>query len=234
MTKNFSILEALSFGWRLTKNNFWFFAKIILVLLVLFFLSQLIFVVSSKYELPPLIDSFLFLVDVFLFCLLVIFQIGLIKISLDFVFERKTDFAELFKNYKLFFPYFLAQILYGLIVFLGFLLFLVPGFIWAIKYVFFGYCLIDKKIGPFQALKASAKLTEGVKWQLFLFFFLANLIMLASALFFGLGLLVVAPVISLSFAFVYKKLLEQTQEFKNSSNVSLSPSKKPLDLMVAS
>jgi len=230
MTKNFSILEALSFGWLTTKKNFWFFARIILVFLTLFLLSQISSWLSSKYELPPLVDSFLFLGDIFLFLAVTVFNIGVFKISLDFVFGREADFAELFRNYKFFFPYFFAQILYGLILFVGFLLLVIPAFIWGIKYGFFGYFVIDRKMGPISALKASAKLTQGIKLKLFLLILIFSLIMLAGALIFGIGLLVALPVVWLGFAFVYKKLLEQTEGFNNSSNASLSSSGESPDL----
>jgi len=60
-----------------------------------------------------------------------------------------------------------GTIIYGLIVCAGLLLLIVPGIIWALKYSLYGYFVIDRNMGPLEALKASAEATEGAKGELF-------------------------------------------------------------------
>lgn len=105
-----------------------------------------------------------------------------------------------------FFPFLLGAVVYGLLVALGFLLLLVPGIYWAVKYGFWGYALIDKKLNPLDALRVSAELTAGEKWHL-LGFGLALLgVNLLGALALGVGVLVTLPTSALAAAYVYRRL----------------------------
>ena len=57
--------------------------------------------------------------------------------------------------------------LQSLLIFIGFLLFIVPGVIWSIKYMFSFFILLDQNCGPVEAMKRSSKLTSGYKGTLF-------------------------------------------------------------------
>ena len=59
------------------------------------------------------------------------------------------------------------SILYGLIICVGCVLLVVPGIIWSLKYRLAYYALMDRKLGPGQALKLSGTITTGHKGQLF-------------------------------------------------------------------
>jgi len=64
------------------------------------------------------------------------------------------------------FNYLAAQILMMLIIIGGFLLLIIPGVYFSMKYMFTPYLVIDKGLGPIEALKASGELTKGVKWDI--------------------------------------------------------------------
>lgn len=103
-----------------------------------------------------------------------------------------------------------ASILYGLMVLIGCLFFLIPGIYLAVKYGFYGYLIADKKLGAFGALKMSGQLTEGVKWLIVGFSLASFGVILLGVLAFGIGLLVAIPVVGVGFAFVYRSLYDQT------------------------
>jgi uncharacterized membrane protein len=103
-----------------------------------------------------------------------------------------------------------ASILYGLMVLIGCLFFLIPGIYLAVKYGFYGYLIADKKLGAFDALKMSGQLTGGVKWLVVGFGFASFSVILLGMLAFGIGLLVAIPVVAVAFAFVYRSLYDQT------------------------
>jgi uncharacterized membrane protein len=92
----------------------------------------------------------------------------------------------------------------------GFLL-IVPGIIFFIMFQYYGYFIVDKKMGPVEALKASAALTKGVRWKLFGFGLVIGLLNIGGALLLLLGLFVTIPVSQMAIAHVYRKLLPQTQ-----------------------
>ena len=93
---------------------------------------------------------------------------------------------------------------------------IVPGIIWAIKFQFFSYFIVDKEVGPIEALKKSAAITKGAKWDLFVFGALLGLINLAGALCVVVGLFATIPTTMVAIAFIYRKLLAESELIQGS------------------
>ena len=55
----------------------------------------------------------------------------------------------------------IGSILYVIIVFVGFLLLIIPGIYLAIKYQFFAVCIFDKDVSTVEGLKMSGRITKG-------------------------------------------------------------------------
>lgn len=102
-----------------------------------------------------------------------------------------------------------SQILMVLIVLGGFLLFIIPGIIFSIKFMFTPYLVIDKGMGPVEALKASAKMTDGVKWDIVGFLAAAFVLMYSGILALFVGLLITIPVGTLAYFVLYDRLLKR-------------------------
>ena len=82
-----------------------------------------------------------------------IISMGLITVSLRFCDGDKGEFSDLFSCVPLLINYLVGSILYVLIMAGGTLLLVVPGIIWMIKFQFFTYLIVDRKLGPVKALK---------------------------------------------------------------------------------
>jgi uncharacterized membrane protein len=104
---------------------------------------------------------------------------------------------------------FLASLLYGLIVLGGFILLIVPGIIWCLKFSQYKYFIVEKNAGPVEALKLSAQATDGAKWKLFSFGFVCLGINLLGLICLGVGVLFTAPLTMVAMAFIYRKLRDQ-------------------------
>ena len=205
--KNFANKEAIKYGWGIMKTNFWFFVGIIIV-------AGLIVGIPSNIA-DRLNDPDLCLLG-FIFNIIAgvaraIISIGLIKIALIFLNKEKPEFKELFNFKGSFWRFIGGSILYGLIVVAGFILLIVPGIYWAIKYQWFGYCIVDQKLGPVQALKKCAQMTDTVKWQLLGFGLVMTGINILGFFCLFIGLFATIPTTLLAIAFVYRKLLGQTE-----------------------
>lgn len=199
----FSKSEAIKFGWKLTNSNLSFFAVVLAIVLLINLIS---FLVSKLSEQSQLTNS---LVGVFFWIIETIVSMGLIKIALEFVKNQKPKISDLYTYYsevRLFVNYIIGSFLSGIIIFIGFLLLVVPGIILAIKLQFVSYLIIDKNLGPIEAIKKSWEITENQVWNLFLFGLLLGLINLAGVLALIIGLFWTIPTTSLATAFVYKKL----------------------------
>lgn len=204
MEKKFSISEAIKFGWETMKKNFWFFVWLLIVM-VIFNLIPNLLPKLIKGKCPDL--AIIILVLGWLFYLFL--SLGFIKITLKFCDNQKGKIADLFSGLPEFLKFLAGLIIYYLIVFLGTILFIIPGIIWAIKYQFFAYLIIDEKLCPTQALKKSGQITKGIRWNLFIFLFLVAVINLLGAIFFGIGLFATIPTTALATAFIYRKLRPQ-------------------------
>lgn len=105
--------------------------------------------------------------------------------------------------------YFVAQILMILIVLGGFLLFIIPGIYFSLKFMYAPYLVIDKGMGPIEALKASGQITHGVKWDMIGFMVAAAILMYSGILALFVGLLITMPVATLSYVILYNKLAKR-------------------------
>ena len=122
-----------------------------------------------------------------------------------------------------FLTYLLASVLVGLIVAAGFVLLIVPGIIWGLKFGFAGFLVVDRKLDPIEALRESNRLTMGTKWQLFAFALLAFGINLVGAIALGIGLMVTIPTTVIAAAYVLRQL-----QARATARVEPSPQHPPV------
>lgn len=219
--------EAIRFGWETMKENIGFFIG----LLVIAFLIKSVPGAIAKYagyEFP--IISYVLILTGWLLGFVV--DMGLVKVSLRFCDGIKGKLDDLLSSFDILLPFIAAKLLYALIVFgslillvflsiiwsvqfgltsyffWGVLLLLVPSIIWGIQFSLYPYFIVEKRLGPIKALKASSRATMGAKWDLFIFCILLGLINIAGALVFLVGLFITIPISMVAFAYVYRKLTE--------------------------
>jgi uncharacterized membrane protein len=100
----------------------------------------------------------------------------------------------------------LACLLVGVIIVVGIILLIVPGIIWALRYCFVPYLIMDKGLDVAASLKESARITYGHKWQLFWLAILMALVNILGFICLFVGLLVSIPVTALAFVHAYRTL----------------------------
>jgi len=186
------------------KENFWFFFGLLIVMGLVNFFPEIAKALLKE-------KTFITLTNFIAFVLGLILQLGFIKICLKFSDQQKPKFSEFFLQYPLFFKMFFGYILYFLIVLVGLILFIIPGIVFAIKFSFYKYFIVDEGLGPIEALKRSYKITRGATWNLFLFFSLTSAINLIGVFALLIGLFATIPTTTMATAFVYRKLLIQSE-----------------------
>src|SRR3989338_2162822 len=110
-----------------------------------------------------------------------------------------------------FIPYLLANVRYFLIVLFGYVLFIIPGIIWSMKYAFGPVLVVDKSLGAKEAFDMSAQMTEGIKWQMLGFSLFGILVTLGGLLLLGVGLFLAIPIVYLASYMLYDKLLSRAK-----------------------
>ncbi len=92
---------------------------------------------------------------------------GILKSSISFSRNGHGEVTDILRGIPRLKTYVVANLLYTLIMWFGMILLFIPGAIWAIKYGFMNYLLVDTEMGIKQAFKKSAQMTKGHKWHLF-------------------------------------------------------------------
>lgn len=202
----FDIGKAINYAWEAFKDN-WIF------LVVAFILAG--FIQGIPNSLTGALKENLIGLQIILnlvgMVLALFVSMAFIRISLKLVDQERPDWPDLWLSYPKFWYYLAGQILYGLIVLGGLILLIVPGIIWAIKYQFTGYLILDQDMDPVEAIKRSGEMTKGVKGELFLFGLTLFGLNLLGFLACCVGTLVTAPMSAIATAYVYRSLLATEQ-----------------------
>lgn len=200
--KPFSVTGALNLGWRLVMRDFGTILKLWLAALVLMMGPQLL-TSAMREDLPGLI----FIVSLGVWVLQMVVSVGLVNVGLMIARNKGVRVMDLLEvQAKTVIGYMVAMVLVGLGVFFGLLLLVIPGIWLALYFSMTQYVLIDKDMGPVEAMQKSGELTQGVKWQLLGFSLSAVFINLIGALMLGVGLIITIPWTWMAGLVIYLKL----------------------------
>jgi len=146
--------------------------------------------------------------------------------------DSDVEVLDIFGAFSRFGASWATFILLCLIVMGGFILFVVPGIIWTLKYWMSLFAVMDKQMSPQEALRFSAKITKGHKGKLFVLFTVAILLSFLtwpfsfglqtqSAMLIGIGfilylvhILVITPWLGAATAAAYKSLAYKREELE--------------------
>jgi uncharacterized membrane protein len=205
----FSTGSALRFGWETFKKRPWFFVGSTVVILLASglidaFSSALDAAVGGSAEQPSLIGT---VVNLGLGTLL-----GMGATAFYLAAHDNPDTVDLSALWhpQPFWKYLGASILYAVALVVGLILLVVPGIIFALMFMFTTFIVIDRELGPVEAMKESNRITHGHKWSLLGFTLMLVLINLLGLIALVVGLLVSIPVSSLAVTHAYRVLSGRT------------------------
>jgi hypothetical protein len=191
-------------SWRITLANVW----VLMGLLLGSFVFQMVLgglLGPADQKNPTGVEI---LAQIAMNLIFVALSICIMVAVLKIVRGSPTPFQDFFKPLSQYLNFLGFSIVYGLIVIVGFILLIVPGVIWQIKYSLGFYLIADRKLSIGKALTESARLTDGAKSDIFVIGILVGLINLAGLLAIFLGLLVTIPMAWVASAVVYLALSE--------------------------
>ena len=201
----FSPSDAIRFGWETFKTRPWFFIGAMVIMAVANIAVGMVSgavdtSTGGSYEEPTVLGN------------LVSYLLGvLISMGMTAFFLASHDNPQRVEFGTLWHPspywkYFATSVLASMAVAIGLVLLIVPGLIAMVLFMFSTFLVIDRGLGPIDALKASMEMTRGNRWPLFGFILLCLLILFVGVLALGVGLLVAAPVAGIAFAYAYRLL----------------------------
>ena len=134
---------------------------------------------------------------------------GIMSFSLKVAKGLPYTFGDLFSGAPFFVSVLVANFVSTLAIGLGMLFLIVPGVISALGLCMTLPLVIDRKLGPIDALHESWKLTDGHKTNLFIFGLIAVGLAIAGACACGVGILLVMPILYIAHMYIYLKLTGQ-------------------------
>ncbi|MGH7298757.1 MAG: YciC family protein, partial [Polyangiaceae bacterium] len=134
------------------------------------------------------------------------FQPGLIRIWVGAARGQTPSFGTLFTGHDRFLPMLALTFLTSIVVGFGFLLLIVPGVILSLGLYIAPYYLVDARIGPIAAMKASWGASSGQKGDLFLLALAGVGLALLGIVMCFFGILATFPLYSVAVAAVYTRM----------------------------
>ena len=198
--EKFSIQDAVSYGWTAFKEQPGFFIGLIIGLMVIGAAPQAI--TNAIFGNGGAAKIFRLIWELFGMFLGMIMT----QVALDIHDHGKANFSKIPELFPLIWSFIAAKLLYFVIVAVGLILLIVPGLILMYMFLYHSYLIIDKKVGPIEALTQSRAITDGSKWDLFLFSLVLMLINFVGLACLGIGLLISLPVTMMASVYVYRRL----------------------------
>jgi uncharacterized membrane protein len=208
------VVQCVTRGFELTKRNF----GMILLVGVVYFTVSFAFnfivgmvgglVMAAVQPSQPANNEAMILFTVIVQILIMLFSLylalGMTRVGLNFVSGKEVTVGQLFgEGGKL--PRMIgASILYYLMVFVGLLLFVVPGIYLAIRYMYFQMAIVDRNMGVLESLTYSSSITTNNRLNLFLLGLLSLAIVIAGFLALVVGLIFACPVVWLAMLAAYR------------------------------
>ncbi|MEK7665817.1 MAG: hypothetical protein AAB337_02990 [Patescibacteria group bacterium] len=197
----FSIEKELIQAWQLVKKDWKFFATLSLVVVLVYGISQ--FLIEFFKQDAPLLGILLTIISLVIYTIL---EMGFITIGLNALDGKPKKIADLFRTTKPFWAFIAMSTLYSLMVLIGSFLLILPGIYLYVMGSMAGPLLLERKLGPIEAIKQSFRITKGHFWKLLWFSIVLTLINILGVLLLGVGLLLSMPVTLIALLSVYRKL----------------------------
>ena len=210
----FDVMKCLSIGWEITKAKL---GQLFLFLVVMIGISMLvsipfemaIAIVGGDFMSPdPAVQDTPVVVLTVISTLVqqilgVYLGLGAIRFQLNHLRRTNPVISDIFTGGPHLLNAVIAYILYGLAVLIGLVLLIIPGIYIMIRLAPHQMVVVDQKMGPIEALKASWSITEGNVLNLIGLGLMCILIVLGGALALLVGLIWAIPMVYLAWTAAY-------------------------------
>lgn len=132
---------------------------------------------------------------------------GICEFALKVARGQPVAFGDVFGGGKYFGSMFVGMIGFSVAIAIGMVLCIIPGYIVEFGLWPFAFIIVDQRLGGIDALKKAWAMTNGHKMNIFIFWLLTIVVIIAGELACGIGLLLVSmPLITLASAHMYLTL----------------------------
>ncbi|MCK5524572.1 MAG: hypothetical protein KAI83_15685 [Thiomargarita sp.] len=195
---DFSISDVLKEAWQKTdgvKGTFWG-AFIIAFIGIPVGIIVIIIAISLLLGMPvEIFQLILYLVQIVLYIVLLPFIVGIIMIAVRRSVELPVRFSIIFDYFGYTIPIVIAFFLTNLLMIIGLMALIIPGIYLLIAYLFTLPLIVEKNLGPWEAMEASRKAVTHHWFKVFFTIIIMHIIVIISAIPLGIGLIWTLPMI---------------------------------------
>jgi uncharacterized membrane protein len=187
MAPNPEVISAYGHAWKHLWKSFWW----------LVLMAVIIYAISTVLGFLPIIGGIISL-----------FVTGPLGYGVSYAYLRaargeQVDINNMFVVFQNYLNVFLAGLLTGLIIGVGFIFLIVPGIYLACKLAFVPYIVVEKKLSATDAISMSWRMTNGYGWQIFLIGLLAIPVFVAGLICLGIGVVISFMLVFMALASLY-------------------------------
>lgn len=124
---------------------------------------------------------------------------------------KDTPVGTLWEPYNQAIPLIFMFVLMGLLIIAGFFLLVLPGIYLSIAYSFAPYLVVEKNMGPWEAMETSRKAITRYWWRYFGLMLVAMLLIIIGSVPLLIGLIWVLPIVAIATGEVFAKTFESSE-----------------------
>ncbi|MDD0841401.1 hypothetical protein [Pseudomonas sp. Gutcm_11s] len=134
------------------------------------------------------------------------FLAGINMVGIRRAADQPISFNDVFSGLSLFVPLLITALLMSVLVYVGTLLFIIPGIYLGVAYMLAMPLVIERGLSPWQALETSRKAISQHWFKVFGLFLLLGIIMAISMIPLGIGLVWTLPLFIISMGVLYRTI----------------------------
>ncbi|GHA01766.1 hypothetical protein GCM10008090_08680 [Arenicella chitinivorans] len=129
---------------------------------------------------------------------------GLMMIGVKHAVGAPVNFNEIYQHFDKTMPLFLTMLLMYILIIIGFILLIIPGLYLSVGFALAMPLVIDKRMGPIEALTTSCKAITHKWFSFFGFWVLSLLVVIAGFLALFVGVIWAYPLVVLAIGIIYR------------------------------
>ena len=203
---DFSIVALLKEGLKRTYGQKWNFMGAFLIYVIIAVLSSAIleFIFPQEGSKVNALISSLISMPITLPLL-----IGITLLGIKQARGEDIEIPSIFNYYPLLIPIILSYFAMNLLIVIGLMLLVIPGIYLAVSYTFTYALIVDKGLGVWEAMELSRKTVTSQWFKFFGLAVLTTVVVVISAIPFGVGLIWTLPMTYISYGLLYHHLFDE-------------------------
>lgn len=143
-----------------------------------------------------------------------LFNLGYTKNIFQALDGEEPQFSAYGQQSRKILTYFVANILFFIVVSIGLMFLIIPGIYLALRLQFFTMFIVEEDAGITDSLKRSWEITKGQGLPLFMLFLTTLAIILVGMIIFFIGIFLAFPILLMMQCYVYRKLNSPLQHLE--------------------